>query len=916
VRIGAFVAGLILVIGLPSIALAANVATFSSATPKPGLYTNTAMPTISVIVYDKYGVSGSTAYRALYLDTVKKSTTMTRYAGYGTKKFKLSFVVPANLAQGLHTVKVTVKDTAGHTSTYTWTFKVDTVPPVTTLSGGFPVYYTGVANGILLSATDGGSDVAYVKYSLDGGPVVTSAYGTDSLFIFQVFNLGTHTLSYWSVDKAGNVEPHNLVNLNYLSTTTTPLHSVAAGYQSVSCFQDGCHVGSEVGTTTLSVTAIHEQVPGRTDNGCGICHAGTGLPTADCATVGCHSASDVADGHQYIFDPHAGIHETTLTISSTSTPTACTDSGCHTTTLINASYIHEGGCSDCHGSADPRILAVISTALADDTTVTCEACHITTSTPTIDAIHNSFGAATDHAVSGACFTSGCHGGDISLIHASGVDENGDPAPGCMACHKNADHTGYKPALTNNCGVCHSDVSTIHNFTHVDATGTQSSACVACHGSDLAIAHNGVYTGQADLGCFCHFTGYLAGEMGPLVAAYDANNADGAQCTDCHKNAHAAHGFAVEPTGTITATMPIVSGHNTTTYGTIGALTQFDGTTGSNGVVVKDSTGATITGTWPLPTVNVFWSQAPTATRVAAAANGATTTVGWNSVITCQDCHTGLNMAGPHGANDNWGIDPNYSGDYERAVLWSNYTSDTAVPTTQSFNVGGIGLRTGPSGLTTTGAESTSWVTSNTTGVKTLTGEPGSSTNQQVICAKCHDLFNPGPGSWINTSGSTVWWNDASQLVTTVPQPGVSGWATETANTVVTHSDPALSGVNGWSNTPHASHHLNVSSGSSGTSQAGIGACINCHTSIPHGWVRPRLLIYYNDPTTVRVWPNGMAATQTSTLPAEAANQGLSAIGATGTGVPSLNTSGGVVWSEGGCNACGFSAHNWSGAKWQ
>ncbi len=87
----------------------------------------------------------------------------------------------------------------------------DTVPPVTTIAtvnnnygaispnaaGWFatsPVYFT-------LSATDLGSGVAHMYYIVDGG-----AQGTYLSTHVAVTGNGTHTVVYWSVDNAGNIE--------------------------------------------------------------------------------------------------------------------------------------------------------------------------------------------------------------------------------------------------------------------------------------------------------------------------------------------------------------------------------------------------------------------------------------------------------------------------------------------------------------------------------------------------------------------------------------------------------------------------------------------------------------------------------------------------------------------------------------
>jgi hypothetical protein len=55
----------------------------------------------------------------------------------------------------------------------------------------------------MLAATDNLSGVQTTSYVLDGG--ATQVYGGP----FAVSGDGIHTLSYWSVDKAGNEETHH-----------------------------------------------------------------------------------------------------------------------------------------------------------------------------------------------------------------------------------------------------------------------------------------------------------------------------------------------------------------------------------------------------------------------------------------------------------------------------------------------------------------------------------------------------------------------------------------------------------------------------------------------------------------------------------------------------------------------------------
>lgn len=92
-------------------------------------------------------------------------------------------------------------------------------------------------------------------------------------------------------------------------------------------------------------------------------------------------------------------------------------------------------------------------------------------------------------------------------------------------------------------------------------------------------------------------------------------------------------------------------------------------------------------------------------------------------------------------------------------------------------------------------------TTNGTGMAVIGGN--AATPAQSICAKCHDLFTSGTG------------------------------------------------VNGFSNTAHGdSHHRDQTNGR--------GDCVACHIGVPHGWKRPRLLVYATDPAPYKAPTRGGA----------------------------------------------------------
>jgi len=76
--------------------------------------------------------------------------------------------------------------------------------------------YVGTAT-IALTATDSNSGVAATYYKLDGAPQVAGKTVTTSA-------VGSHTLVFWSKDKAGNIEAENTVNF----TVTAPVAPLPA----------------------------------------------------------------------------------------------------------------------------------------------------------------------------------------------------------------------------------------------------------------------------------------------------------------------------------------------------------------------------------------------------------------------------------------------------------------------------------------------------------------------------------------------------------------------------------------------------------------------------------------------------------------------------------------------------------------
>lgn len=130
----------------------------------------------------------------------------------------------SDVSQGCHTVYVRAWDNAGVGGAAPFTYGplcYDTVPPVTTVS------YTGTMSGssyvgsveVTLTATDNASGVASTVYKLDNG--ATTTYSGP----FTVSSVGSHTLTYHSVDIAGNIESSHTSTFSLIASTTTTITS-------------------------------------------------------------------------------------------------------------------------------------------------------------------------------------------------------------------------------------------------------------------------------------------------------------------------------------------------------------------------------------------------------------------------------------------------------------------------------------------------------------------------------------------------------------------------------------------------------------------------------------------------------------------------------------------------------------------
>jgi hypothetical protein len=108
----------------------------------------------------------------------------------------------------------TVLDLAGNATTASSSpVSVDVTKPVTTASA-VPSSFTNTNVSVTLSATDNLSGVAQTYFSIDGSPNTAGATAT-------ITSDGVHTLTYFSVDNAGNVEDPHVATVRIDKTAPT-----------------------------------------------------------------------------------------------------------------------------------------------------------------------------------------------------------------------------------------------------------------------------------------------------------------------------------------------------------------------------------------------------------------------------------------------------------------------------------------------------------------------------------------------------------------------------------------------------------------------------------------------------------------------------------------------------------------------
>jgi hypothetical protein len=576
---GAFVASLAFALIAPGAAFAAT-ASFSHRAPASGSHTNATRPTISAVVYDRYGIKGTGAW-TLYVDgkTVKPKVTYLVSGSWNPshpdyRRIRVTYVMGAALAPGVHRVTLRIHDLKHKTSTTSWSFTVDgpykasfSSPSPTrdsTITASHPTLslttydkYGVKGAGKVTMAIDGVLCVPTVRYTRTGvytGFKVTYA-------VPDALGLGTHTVQVGVTDLKGKVSAYSwsfkvaaapLLPMPITGSSCADCHSVyATSHPMTNC--PACHRTSSPPRPNgepMEVYTSGERSAHTTACATGTCHRGGGtfphVIGTDCAR--CHTGTypGIPGGHSTTASQIEGYHQ--------STSTFCVASGCHVASLTLEHYrrVVDGArlsCATCHQSAD----ATVREAIASKSTA-CDSCHSFDLAP-----HP--GTTTAHATTNTCARVGCHTTDVTTIHkgnCSACHANPDhgPSTNCDTCHapgafhldKDASHAVPKGGCVGN--LCHGtsaggDAALFHkdrcDRCHT-GSGTPVKTCATCHSTDLlsfhpdqAIAHTA--DAQSCTASDCHGTSvttiHTNATGGPCAVCHNTTRDPSKVCADCH-----------------------------------------------------------------------------------------------------------------------------------------------------------------------------------------------------------------------------------------------------------------------------------------------------------------------------------------------------------------------------------------------
>lgn len=545
-----------------------------------------------------------------------------------------------------------------------------------------------------------------------------------------------------------------------------------------------CHNGTVDTSGTVDCANCHTDQG--TDYHTGMSASHVGFTSAGCAGTGCHPSGNVVDAHARYVGPGKQFPQYQDTCAL-----------CHLNAdpgRINWATINGSTCGTCHGWPHDRQKHTATSSTSQE----CVACHETNWVIDVHGI-NIVNDATEAYKCNWCHDNPTQGDMTWNKTTSDCEQCHDKSPaagkhyaaapheataetGCQNCHymEMAPEHDKATAGPVDCVTCHE--------TKVDAfTGAWDKTCAACH----AARHDGMNAKHASTrtecgGSGCHNVADAAdvhkgAQGGGCKACHTSRDAlpTTTDCLECHNGAADHHEL-----------------HNATPANPVGCqgchfgyLDEEHAALGYECATCHDSTDPVVAGAiasndvrcltchpdsihnafqaYEFETANASMHRVDSTKsgmRSSFLVNGTTYTMTlpsaasflkpgltYDSMVGCTDCHSYSGAAGPHGATMQTNIDPAYSASWKGAYLSRSSTG---------------------------------------------MARSGNSTASDVLCAKCHDLYN-----------------------------GTS-----------------------WSNKVHAQSDHQGSSD---------GKCTICHAGVVHGWGRPRMLATTLDPLPYRASSGGL-----------------------------------------------------------
>lgn len=477
-------------------------ATWSGHTPADASTVGVPRPVISATAVDAKGLQGS-PYYSVKLDGLAQSASMSRAS---STQISLTFTPRVDLANGMHTVYMSVKNSAGVYSTTTWTFMVSNAPkpsapspvPGSTINTTGPTISVAVAGAITGLTSTVVVDGVTVPSSFNAGTGLVTA-PTSGLANDQ-----SHDVTVTVVNSAGNT---GRLNWSFSIQVYEPMPTPAQDCVS-------CHPGFPAAHPMDNCLACHgEGSPvGEGWNTPDYApHSYTYIASSADSCVNCHTAGYATVPAMHSFTPVATYHD--------SSSTNC--GPCHVKSLTTEHYRYGLECFSCHANPDPLVQTAIATGRTD-----CAACH--TGAGQHAQLHET-------TVPVSCAGEGCHAGTgLGDIHGSNVT--------CDTCHKSADPrvvaaiAGHVKA----CDACHD--ATGHEAVHTITPRTD--ACVDCHaGSSLTALH--ITSGGTFTCATCHKSANTT--VTDAITAHDKNCATCHATGSYHSAAASKHALPTTPT---------------------------------------------------------------------------------------------------------------------------------------------------------------------------------------------------------------------------------------------------------------------------------------------------------------------------------------------------------------------------------